>query len=267
LWTGVLALTAVGLLATIAVRLVHRQSSLARLKNSLAAMVSHELKTPLASMRVLTDTLLSCQQLDEKRVREYLQLISRENERLSRLIHNFLAFARIERKRDTFKFDLVPVAPMIEAAIEAMGERLQAPACCLEVQIDPDLPLIRADADAITMALVNLLDNACKYSDEPKRIQVRARAQDSQVLLTVRDNGIGIARHNAQKVFRSFYQVDRRLSRKEGGCGLGLSIVASIAAAHRGRASLQSEPGCGSTFTISVPAAAAEMATTAEVWA
>jgi signal transduction histidine kinase len=254
LWTGMLVVAAMSILTLIAVRLLRRQAALARLKNGLAATVSHELKTPLAGMRVLVDTLLDCDRLEEKRAREYLQLIAQENERLSRLIHNFLAFSRMERKTHSFNFAPTPVRQIIDDIVEAVRGRFNAPNCHFEVQIQADLPLVIADPDALVTAVVNLLDNAWKYSEDVKVITLAARAENGEVRLSVRDKGIGIAPHETRKIFGSFYQVDRRLSRVGGGCGLGLSIVQFIAAAHHGRVSVESQPGCGSTFTICLAA-------------
>jgi signal transduction histidine kinase len=143
----------------------------------------------------------------------------------------------------------------VQAAVESMRGRLEAPGCQLELQVEDNLPSVLADADALTAALANLLENACKYSDEIKHIVVGARARNGGVIFWVRDNGIGIASRERRKIFQPFYQVDQRLSRKGSGCGLGLSIVQFIMAAHRGSVSVESEPGGGSTFSISLPVA------------
>jgi two-component system phosphate regulon sensor histidine kinase PhoR len=206
-------------------------------------------------MQLLLDTLLDSDRLDERKVREYLRLIAQENQRLSRLIHNFLAFSRMERKSHTFEFSTVPVAQLIDDAVAAMRERLNAPGCHFEVMVEPNLSPVEADPDAVVTALINLLDNAWKYTENQKHIVLQARAQNGNVLLSVQDNGIGIPSDETKRIFRSFYQSDRRLSRATGGCGLGLSIVAFVVAAHRGSASVESQPGHGSTFTISLPAA------------
>jgi signal transduction histidine kinase len=240
----------------LAVRLLRRQTTLARLKNDLAATVSHELKTPLASMRVLVDTLLSSEKLNEQTTREYLQLIAQENERLSRLIQNFLTFSRMERKKHTFLLSPLPASEIIDAAVDAVRERFQAPGCSFEAQVDPDLPIVMCDRDALAAALINLLDNAWKYSGDIKHIVLRARSESGKVIFSVQDNGIGIARSDSKRIFQSFYQIDQRLSRAESGCGLGLSIVQFITTAHDGDVSVESEPGRGSTFTICLPAAA-----------
>jgi signal transduction histidine kinase len=255
-WTGILVIAAMGVLTVLALRTLRRQAALARLKNDLAATVSHELKTPLASMRVLVDTLLDCEKLNEQTAREYLQLIAHENERLSRLIENFLTFSRLERKKQTFHLSLVPVTQIVGPAIESVRQRFSDPGCRFDVELAPDLPCVRADADALTSALVNLLDNAFKYSGDIKHMVLSVRIEKGNVLFSVRDNGIGIAPRELKRIFQDFYQVDRHLAANGSGCGLGLSIVKSIAGAHDGSVSVTSQPGRGSTFTLSVPAAA-----------
>ena len=254
LWTAVSVMVAMGILAITAMRLVRRQMTLARLKNDLAATVSHELKTPLTSMRVLVETLLDSQKWDERRTREYLQLIVQENERLGRLIQNFLTFSGMERKKYLFQFCLLPARQIVEAAIESVRARFDLPGCRLDVQIEENLPAVMADPNALSTALINLLENAYKYSEEIKHIVLRARAQNGSVIFSVTDNGSGIALREQRKIFEPFYQVNRRLSRQgSGGCGLGLSIVQFITTAHHGRVTVESQPGRGSTFSISLP--------------
>jgi signal transduction histidine kinase len=253
-WTAVLVIAVMGVLTVFALRILRRQMALARLKNDLAATVSHELKTPLASMQVLVETLLDSEKLDEVKTREYLQLIARENERLARLIENFLTFSRMERKKYGFHFSPSPAGRIVEAAIQSVRGRFEAPGCRLEVRIADDLPPILADPDAMAAALINLVDNAYKFTETEKHIVVSARAEHGSVLFSVEDNGIGIAPGDRVEIFRPFHQLDERLSRRGGGCGLGLSIVRFITAAHLGEVVVNSQPGCGSTFTISIPA-------------
>jgi signal transduction histidine kinase len=254
LWTATLVVGIMGMLMFVTVRILRRQVALARLKNDLAATVSHELKTPLSSMRVLVDTLLQSERLDEATAREYLELIAGENERLSRLIQNFLTYSRMDRRKHAFQ--LRPASPrqIIDSAVKAMSARFEVPGCRFEVQVDSDLPEIMADSDALTTALANLLDNAYKYSEEIKHIVLRARAVDGQVSFSVQDNGFGIAPRETKKIFWHFYQVDQRLSRACGGCGLGLGIVQFIVEAHDGVVTVESQPGRGSTFSITLPA-------------
>ncbi|HTD85497.1 MAG TPA: HAMP domain-containing sensor histidine kinase [Candidatus Binatia bacterium] len=248
-WIAMPVLSAMGVLALLAARVMRQRVALARLKNDLAATVSHELKTPLSSMRVLVDTLLDAQKPNEQTTREYLELIARENDRLNRLIHNFLAFSRIERNKDVVELRRIPVAPIIKSAAEAL------PGCKVDIHIQSYLPDINADPDAIGTALINLLENACKYSDNSHLITLRAHANNGTVVLSVQDRGVGIPPGDLKKIFKPFYQVDRALSRKAGGCGLGLAIVQSIVKAHHGQVLVESQPGRGSTFSISLPAA------------
>jgi signal transduction histidine kinase len=255
-WTAMLVLAGMGVLTVSAVRLVRRQLALARLKNDLAATVSHELKTPLSSMRVLVETLLDSEHLEEQKTREYLHLIAQENERLGRLIQNFLTFSRLERRKHKFHFSPLPARQVVDAAVQSVGGRFNAPGCRLDVQIEENLPPVMADPDALATALINLLENACKYTEEIKHIVLCARTENGKVIFSVKDNGIGIAPRERRRIFQPFHQVDQRLSRKGSGCGLGLSIVQFITTAHHGSVSVESQPGCGSTFSISLPAAA-----------
>jgi signal transduction histidine kinase len=256
-WTGILAIAAIALPAVLVAGVIRRQMRLTRLKNNLVATVSHELKTPLASMRLLVDTLLNDERFDPQKTREYLQLVARENSRLSRLIDNFLSFSRMERNKHAFDFREVPAAEVASRAAEAVEDRFRAPGCRFEVQVAQDLPPLDADPDALVTAVLNLLDNAFKYSGAEKHIILRAHSQDGQVRFEVQDNGIGLSRRDAKKVFKKFYQVDQRLSRTGGGVGLGLSIVEFIVRAHGGRVRVTSRPGEGSIFTLEIPAAPA----------
>ena len=256
-WIGVLVFATVIVLAALALRLVRRQMALTQLRNDLVANVTHELKTPLSSMRLLVDTLLNSQPLHEQTAREYLQLIAQENLRLSRLIDNFLTFSRMERNKYAFGFKEVPAADIVEGAIAAVRERFNVPGCQFKTQIAPDLPAVVADADAMVTAVVNLLDNAYKYSGDEKQITLSARAENGSVCFAVEDNGIGLSPRDTKRIFKRFFQVDQRLSRSGGGCGLGLSIVKFIVTAHHGSVRVESQPGRGSTFTISLPGAVA----------
>jgi signal transduction histidine kinase len=182
--------------------------------------------------------------------------MAQESARLSRLIEDFLTFSRMERGRTKFERDILrarEIREIIDAAIDVVSDRLRAPGCDLEVNFAPDIPDITGDRDALVTAIVNLLDNAIKYSGDMKKIKVSCFAADGFVCFEVRDNGIGFPRSAAKKIFDRFYQVDNSLSRRAGGCGLGLSIVKFIISAHGGEISAQSRPGQGSVFTARLP--------------
>jgi len=253
-WTAVLSAGAMLVLASVVAAAVGRQMRLARLKNDLIATVSHELKTPLASIRVLVDTLVAGRCRDEQQAREYYAMIARENERLSRVIDNFLAFSRMERNKAAFDLVELDLADIAAAALESVAERFDRPGCTLAVDVAPDLPPVRGDRDALVTVVLNLLDNAHKYTGDEKRISLRAFADGAWVCLAVADNGVGMTRRAVRRVFDRFYQADQRLARSAGGCGLGLSIVRFIVDAHDGEIDVQSRPGEGSTFTVRLPA-------------
>jgi len=264
-WTGLLVIMLILVSGAVAAKSIGKQVKLNRLKNDFIATVTHELKTPLASMRVLVDTLLegctggsqTLAQRDPNMVQEYLQLVSKENERLSRLIDNFLTFSRMERNKQAFQMRRVSPVSIARTAAEAVKTKLGRGNCLFETDIPDDLPSIKADHDALVTVLVNLLDNAYKYSGDEKRIKLSVTTENASVCFRVSDNGLGIPRRALKKVFRRFYQVDRSLTRRAEGCGLGLSIAKFIVDAHQGTITVDSKPGQGSTFTVTIPAAPA----------
>lgn len=255
IWTGLLFIMLILVSGAMAAKSIGHQVKLNKLKNDFIATVTHELKTPLASMRVLVDTLLEGNYRDQNTVTEYLQLVSRENERLSRLIDNFLTFSRMERNKQAFQMRQISPVSIARAAAEAVKTKLGRGDCCFETDIPDELPEIRADHDALVTVLVNLLDNSYKYSRDDKHITLTAGRDKQAVFFSVRDNGLGIPRRALKKIFQRFYQVDRSLSRRAEGCGLGLSIAKFIVDAHQGTITVESKPGQGSTFTVRLPIA------------
>lgn len=240
-------------------KVMQRQARLAQLKNDLVATVSHELKTPVASIRLLVDTLQSDRSMDPVRVRDYLGLITRENNRLGHLIENFLSFSRMERNKDSF--DLKPVGPagIAREAEKTFHERRADWDGSLALDIEHGLPPIQADHDALQTAIGNLLENARKYGGEKPDITLAAHRVDQVIEFSVTDRGIGISREDQKQIFEKFYQARTRLSAHSGGVGLGLSIVSFIVEKHRGELVLQSNPGRGSVFTIRIPLAGSPM--------
>ena len=254
-WTAVLVIILILVSGGFAGQAVGKQIKLNRLKNDFIATVSHELKTPLASMRVLADTLLEGNYKDQKQATEYLQLICKENKRLSGLIDNFLTFSRMERNKQAFETVKTSPASIARDAADAVKTKFNKGRCEFKVIIGDDLPDVLADQDAMVTVLVNLLDNAYKYSYDDKHIELRVFRDNGSVRFCVRDNGIGIPRRSVKKIFKRFFQVDRSLSREAEGCGLGLSIAKFIVDAHKGSISIESKPGAGTTFTVKLPAA------------
>lgn len=262
LWLSVVGALVIAISISLSLALfkvMQRQAKLAQLKNDLVATVSHELKTPVASIRLLVDTLQSDKAMDPVRVRDYLGLITRENNRLGHLIENFLSFSRMERNKDSF--DLKPVGPagIAREAEKTFHERRADWDGNLTLAIEDGLPPIQADHDALQTAIGNLLENARKYGGDEPDITLAARRTDHVIEFSVTDHGIGISREDQRQIFEKFYQARTRLSAHSGGVGLGLSIVSFIVEKHRGELVLESSPGRGSVFTIRIPLAGSPM--------
>jgi signal transduction histidine kinase len=250
IWAGLLAIAVMVAAGLLAARVVGKQIKTNKLKNDFIATVSHELKTPLASMRVLVDTLLEGSYRNQQQVTEYLELVSKENERLTGLIENFLTFSRMERNKQAFAMARTSPAAIASDAAEAVKTKFSKGNCRFEINIPDDLPDVRADRDAMVTVLVNFLDNAYKYSYDEKKIELSVFSEDGSVCFRVSDNGAGMSRRSVKKIFRRFYQVDRSLARSAEGCGLGLSIAKFIVDAHKGMISVESKSGEGSIFTV-----------------
>lgn len=233
---------------------VRRHLKLAALKTDLVAAASHELRSPVSAIGLLVEGLRADPQLDQEKTREYLELMAGETSRLRRLIDSFLTFAQFDRGTPQLSLSAVRPAAVVETAVGAVRERLPAGGR-IDLEVAPGLPLVLADADALETALVNLLENAVKYTAGDRRIRVRAVAEDGCVRFDVADNGIGIPAGEQRRIFRRFYRVDERLSRETAGVGLGLSIVELVMRAHGGSVAVESAPGAGSTFTLRVPCA------------
>jgi len=234
-------------------RLVRRETEMARLKSDFVANVSHDLKTPLSVIRMFGETLEMDRVRDEASRREYYRVITRESERLSRLIDNVLDFSRIEGGRR--RYDRVPTAvePLVRDVVDAFAYPLTRADFKVEVHVPPDLPEVPLDADAVGQALANLVDNAIKYSAERKTVRVEAAVAGGELLLSVADEGIGIARAEQGRIFEKFYRVGHSETQGRRGSGVGLALVRHVAEAHGGRVIVDSAPGQGSRFTIRIP--------------
>jgi signal transduction histidine kinase len=184
---------------------------------------------------------------------EVLRALGKETARLSDLIERVLDWARIESGRRTYHREQLEAQRLIDATLEAFrAQRLDAPVQ-LSCQLQPNLPRLYVDREAITGALLNLLQNAFKYGGEVKQIAVRAKAEHRGIAIEVEDNGPGIPLRERKRIFERFYRVDGLLTRQTEGSGLGLSIAKRIVEAHGGKISVRSEMGKGSCFTMHLP--------------
>jgi len=241
----------VALAGYFAVRTVRKELEVARLKSEFVSAVSHEFRSPLSAISHLAELLDAGRVKDEERKREYYGLIRGESGRLRRLVENLLNFARIEEGRQQFRFEPMSVAPWLQQTVDEFRASPAAAGKEVVVDLAPDLPPVGADAQAMTIVLDNLLDNAVKYSPDSGRIWVQASVVDDAVEIRVRDEGVGIAEEDQPHVFERFYRA--RESGEVSGAGLGLALVQRIVAAHGGTVAVRSGVGKGSTFTIVLP--------------
>jgi signal transduction histidine kinase len=239
--------------AVVTYRLTRREAEAAQLKADFVANVSHDLKTPLSVIRMFAETLELGRVRDEGRRHEYFRVIARESERLSRLIDNVLNFSRVEAGRRTYELEPTAIEPLVRDTLDAFAYPLAQRGFKVEVSVAPALPEVPLDADAVGQALANLVDNAIKYSDERCTVRVDARLADGGLALSVSDEGIGIPRDEHARIFEKFYRVGRSDTQGRRGSGVGLALVRHVAEAHRGRVTVESEPGHGSRFTLWLP--------------
>ena len=232
---------------------IRREEELSAMKSEFISNVSHELKTPVAAIRMLSDNLRQHRVTDEPRKSEYYELISKESARLSHLLDNILDFSRIEGKRKAFQLERVDLGAIVRETVRQFRSLVEDHAQRITVDVEEGLPELLVDPDAIALALFNLLDNAAKYSEKESRIDVRCLKVGSFLSINVTDYGIGIAKPDQTKIFEKFYRVHRTEGKKIPGSGIGLTLVHEVAEAHKGRVELQSEPGAGSTFRVLLP--------------
>ncbi|MBF0293118.1 MAG: PAS domain S-box protein [Nitrospinae bacterium] len=225
---------------------------LANFRRDFASNVSHELRTPITSIRGFAETLLGGAIEEPSTARHFVEIINKHANRLSSIIEDILTLSSLEQG-EAIELMAQPVRNVIAKAIDGLsgkaaekkiGVHLE---CAQSIEAPINGPLLES-------AISNLVDNAINYSDENTAINVSAFVEGDVVLITVRDQGYGMERQHSDRIFERFYRVDKARSRKAGGTGLGLSIVKHVVLAHHGKVTVESEPGKGSVFTITLPA-------------
>jgi len=251
LFIGILAVMLMGIV--ILVRAMIHESEISRMKSEFVANVTHELKTPLALIRMFGETLDSGIVTEESKRREFYSIIRKESERLTHLINNVLDYSRIDSGNKEYDFDETDLVTVIRHSLEAYKFHIRDMGFEIESKMPEDAVMILIDKDAISQAFLNLLSNAVKYSEERKHIRVEIVRETNSVLISVTDQGIGIASDELKKIYDKFYRVPNDMVKKPRGSGLGLTLTRHIVEAHRGKIEVDSEPGRGSRFTIRLP--------------
>jgi signal transduction histidine kinase len=233
-------------------RNVARELALAKLKSDFVSNVSHELRTPLALIRLYAETLELGRISNSKKQQDYYEIIRKESERLTSLINNILDFSRIESGKKEYTFKETNVADLVRTTLESYRYEIEQNGFQFEQKID-EVPPLWVDREAIARSLLNLVNNAVKYSSNEKYLGVRLYRHNGAVNLEVVDRGIGIPPKEQDKIFEKFYRVGDPLVHNTKGSGLGLSLVRHIVQAHGGEVAVESAPGKGSKFTITLP--------------
>ena len=227
---------------------------LEKLRSDFVANVSHELKTPITSIKGFVETLQEGAINDPEDAVRFLGIVAKQTDRLNAIIEDLLSLSRIEQDSGNAKIPLnmTAIENVLQLAVEVCGDKAKSKQIRLELNCPKEL-IAKINAPLLEQAIVNLVDNAIKYSDPGREIHIEAAKNHSEVFIRVRDEGCGIAEDHLDRIFERFYRVDKARSRDMGGTGLGLSIVKHIAKTHQGNVTVESTPQVGSTFTLHLP--------------
>jgi signal transduction histidine kinase len=232
-----------------------RSAADARTKTTFVANVSHELKTPLTTIRMYAELLSEGRARDETRRAHYLDVIVQESQRLTRLINNVLDFSRLEQGRKTYRPERLDLADEVRRIAEAHSERLLAAGLAVDISnANTPCPAL-ADRDAFEQALLNVLDNATKYAAEGRRLAIQIGCEDGQAVVRVCDWGRGVPASHRSRLFQQFHRVDNTLTARQPGCGLGLSISRRLLRDQGGDLRYETAPEGGACFVLSLPRA------------
>jgi signal transduction histidine kinase len=234
-------------------RSVNKEVALAKLKSDFVSNVSHELRTPLSLIRLYAETLEMGRLLNPEKYQEYYRIIRKESERLTALINNILDFSRIEAGKREYEFRETDLAELVRATLDSYRYQIEQHGFAFEQSISDDLPKVEVDREAIARSLLNLVNNAVKYSSKDKYLRVNVYRSNGSVNMEVVDHGIGVPSAEQHKIFEKFYRASDPLVHNTKGSGLGLSLVRHVVEAHGGQVSVDSTPGRGSKFTIVLP--------------
>tara|TARA_B110000858_G_scaffold198281_1_gene263700 strand:+ start:2847 stop:4649 length:1803 start_codon:yes stop_codon:yes gene_type:complete len=239
--------------AVIVLHNISELDHLERIRRDFVANASHELKTPITAIRGLTETILDDTEMPEDTKHDFIEKVHAQSLRLSSLVTDLMTISRLEsdhQEKSFHSFDLVEV---VKRSVAASKEIVKEKQLDLKLELPATAMMITGENQAISQLVDNLIDNATKYTDIAGTIDISLRQENNKALLTVKDSGIGINPQLQQRIFERFYRIDKARSRELGGTGLGLSIVKNIAEQHGGTVSVESQPGIGSTFCVTLP--------------
>jgi len=228
---------------------------LEKIRQDFVANVSHELRTPVSSIKGYAETLLDGALEDKANAKEFVNIIYQDSNRLVSLINDLLDLSKIESGKLKMSFASLDPVLLIKKGVTVINNQAQAKSISLKINIPQDLPKIKADETRFAQVMINLLDNAIKYSSEGAAVIISAKAADGVLQIDISDSGMGISEEDLPRIFERFYRVDKARSRELGGTGLGLSIVKHIVSVHGGQVWVKSELGRGSTFSFTIPLA------------
>lgn len=232
---------------------ITERKKLEEMRSEFVANVSHELRTPLTSIRGYLETLLDGASEDPAATRHFLEIMNKETERLTRLVDDLLDLSKIEERRVVYRWQPVQLADTISRVVTMFEPQANEKNLVLTAEVPADLPAVYGDPDMLTQVLINLVDNAVKYTPAGGKVTVLAGVTGGDVRVSVTDTGIGIPPESLPRIFERFYRVDKARSRELGGTGVGLAIVKHIIRAHGGKTYVESTVGKGSTFSFSLP--------------
>ena len=232
---------------------IYHRIKINRMKEDFISSVSHELKTPIAAVKMLTETLKRGKVRQDTGKTRYYDMIIRESDRLTRFINKILDFSKIEKGKKVFYFEKENLVDLTKTVVEIYKDESQDEKLKIQFNAEKDEILAEIDKDAIFQVIFNLIDNAYKYSKEEKVITINVKALPKEVRIEVIDKGLGIPKGSIERIFDKFYRVERDIVMGIKGSGLGLSFVKSVVSAHNGTMAVESKIGKGSKFVISLP--------------
>ena len=235
------------------VRTVTHEMEVLKIKSDFVSSVSHEFKTPLASIKALTERLLEGKVKNPERMEQYFSIISQDTDRLTRLVGNVLSFSKIEEGKREYDFEETNITQWLHQTIKVYNNERIAKDVKIKRQIADHLPQLKIDRNALAQAIHNLLDNAIKFSLEKKEINVVVKNDERNLIIQIKDYGIGMPQAELDKIFEKFYQGKNGIRHSVKGTGLGLTLVKHAVEAHGGKVAVESKIGHGSTFSLLLP--------------